>query len=119
MSAAWTRTAFRSSRLSSRVKPGGPLSTVDTGFNGDLELPDALRAFVNPQFSGQTESILAGGQTILEDYYEITFSFDGRTVLAEATFVPGNEILVGTGLLEQYRLEIDFLRGTVLLERVA
>jgi len=91
---------------------------LDTGFNGDLELPDALRAFVNPQFRGQTASILAGGQSILEDYYQIDFPFDGQTVVAEATFVPGNEILVGTRLLQAYRLEISFPAGTVLLERL-
>ena len=91
---------------------------LDTGFNADLEMPDALRAFVNPQFSGQTESILAGGQAILEDYNEITFPFDGRTVFAEATFVPGTEILVGTHLIRDYRLDINFPAGTVLLERV-
>ena len=94
-------------------------AVLDSGFNGDLELPDALRAFVNPQFSGQTESILAGGQAILEDYYQITFPFDGRTVVAEATFVPGTEILVGTHLIRDYRLEINFPARTVVLERVA
>jgi hypothetical protein len=83
-----------------------------------LELPDALRAFLNPQFSGQTESILAGGQAILEDYYEITFPFDGRTVFAEATFVIGSEILIGTHLIRDYRLEINFPARTVVLERL-
>jgi hypothetical protein len=88
------------------------------GFNGDLELPDALRPFVNPRYRGLTESVLAGGQAVFEDYYRVDFPFDGRTVLAEATFVPGNEILVGTQLLQQYRLEINFPVRTVLIERV-
>ena len=92
---------------------------VDTGFNGDLELPDALRAFVNPRYRGRTESILAGAQSVFEDYFRVDFPFDGRTVLAEATFVPGNEILIGTQLLQGYRLEINFSTGTVLLERVS
>src|SRR5260370_31053071 len=78
---------------------------IDSGFNGDLELPDALRPFVNPRFRAQTISILGGGQTILEDYYVVDFPFDGHTVPAEATFVPGTEILVGTHLIRDYRLE--------------
>ncbi len=47
------------------------------------------------------------------------FPFDGQTLEAEATFAPGAEILVGTHLLRQYRLEINFVSQTVLLERVA
>lgn len=36
-----------------------------------------------------------------------------------ATFAPGREILVGTRLLRDYRLEIDFVARTLLLERVS
>ena len=42
-------------------------ATIDTGFNGDLELPEALRAHVNPQFIGSVQYSLGGGQTALED----------------------------------------------------
>lgn len=48
---------------------------------------------------------------------EVDFPFDG-TVTAEATFVPGQEILIGTRLLSRYRLEVNFVQRTVLLERV-
>ena len=30
---------------------------VDSGFNGDLELPDALRPFVNARFEGEVVSL--------------------------------------------------------------
>jgi len=36
---------------------------------------------------------------------------------ALVSFVPGNEILVGTRILADYRLEIDFPNGTVSLQR--
>jgi predicted aspartyl protease len=36
-------------------------ATIDTGFNGDLELPEALRSFVKPRFLASTEWLLAGG----------------------------------------------------------
>lgn len=93
-------------------------ATVDTGFNGDLELPEALRAFVSPHFLAPTEWLLAGDQRIVEDTYEVQFPFDGAALAAEATFVPGNTILIGTGLISQYRLTVDFVAETVLLERV-
>jgi predicted aspartyl protease len=90
---------------------------IDTGFNGDLELPEALRAHVNPRPRGYSLSALAGGQSILEQMYLVDFPFDGRIVQAEASFVAGSEILIGTGLLRDYRLEIDFPNGTVQLTR--
>jgi len=77
-----------------------------------------LRPLLHPRFIGRMSSILAGGQTVEEDLYLVDFPFDGRTVQAEATFVPGREVLIGTQLLQQYRLEIHFLERTVLLERL-
>src|SRR5438552_3334694 len=93
-------------------------ATTDTGFNGDLELPYALGTMVNASFFGRGVSLLAGGQTIEEEHYLADFPFDGRTVRALATFVPGNEILIGTRLLRDYRLFIDFSSAYVRLERV-
>ena len=93
-------------------------AVIDTGFNGDLELPSGLRTKVNARFKGRYRSLLAGGQTVVEDTYRVDFPFDGQTVMAEATFVAGGEILIGTHLLRNYRLEINFPSRTVLLERV-
>jgi predicted aspartyl protease len=91
---------------------------VDTGFNGDIELPESLRASVNPSLIGSSSSELAGGQTVVEALYLVDFPFDGQTVRAEATFSTSNEILLGTHLLRNYRLAVHFPNGTVQLERV-
>ena len=93
-------------------------TVIDTGFNDDLELPNHLRDIVQPQFKGQFHSLLAGGQTILEDTFEVQFPFDGQTVIAEATFTNSSEILLGTGMLRRYRLGIHFPKQTVKLNRV-
>ena len=92
---------------------------IDTGFNGYLELPETLRDTLNPQYIGRVTSILAGGQTIEEELYLVNFLFDRRTIPAEVTFVVNSEILIGTRLLREYRLQIDFFKRTVILERVA
>ena len=92
-------------------------ATIDTGFNGDLELPYALGPSVNPRFFGQGLSLLAGGQSLEEEHYLVDFPFDGRLVRALATFVSGDEILIGTHLLIDYRFMIDFPAGEVNLER--
>jgi predicted aspartyl protease len=94
-------------------------ATIDTGFTGDLQLPDPLRSLLAARFIFQGISLLADGRQILEDIYEVVSPFDGQQVTAEATFVASSEILIGTHLLRQYRLEIDFVLRTVLLQRAA
>jgi predicted aspartyl protease len=93
-------------------------ATVDTGFNGDLELPDSLRPFVNARFKGHALSVLASGQNILEEVFVVDFPFDGETAEADASFVFGGEILLGTHLLRAYHLDINFPARTGLLEKV-
>jgi len=92
-------------------------SSVDCN-NGALELPLTLREPLNARFIGRMSSLLASGQQIEQDVYLVNVPFDGRTVIAEATFVPGDELLIGTQLLQQYRLEIHFPDQTVRLEKV-
>ena len=91
----------------------------DTGFNGELELPEALRAALEARFIGRTRFLLAAGHEAVEDTFLVKFPFDGETVLAEATFTTATEILIGTGMLRQHRLEVHFPNRTVSLERAA
>ena len=93
-------------------------AVIDTGFNGDLELPEALRSDLNARFIGRTRFLLAAGHSAVEDTFLVNFPFDGETVLAEATFRAGAEIRVGTGMLKQHRLEIHFPNRTVTLQTV-
>ncbi|MBM3995636.1 MAG: hypothetical protein FJ303_16010 [Planctomycetes bacterium] len=90
---------------------------IDTGFNGELELPERVRPFVNPQFVGRAASLLAANQRIEENLFLVDFPFDGQTVRAEATFVDGDEILIGTRTLRHHLLRIDFPARIVAIER--
>jgi predicted aspartyl protease len=90
---------------------------IDTGFNGDLELPAVLRGKLNDQPIGRLKSTLAGGQIIEEDAYLVDFPFDDRVVEAVATYVPDSRILIGTNLLVQYYLQIRFASKVVRLDR--
>ena len=90
---------------------------IDTGFNGDLELPESLRHSLNARYVGRVTSALAGGQTIEESVYLVDFPFDGKVIQAEATFVANHEILIGTHLLREYRLLVNFVHKIVELER--
>ena len=91
---------------------------IDSGFNGELELPELLRPHVNAQFAGRVTSFLAANQRVEEDVYLVDFTFDGRHVQAQATFVDSAEILLGTGMLRECRLEIDFPKRTVSIVTV-
>jgi predicted aspartyl protease len=91
---------------------------VDTGFNGDLELPIRLQPLVNARFICRNRSLLAAGQIIEEDTYIVEFPFDVQICLAEATFADHDEILIGGHLLREHCLEINYPAQTVRLERV-
>jgi predicted aspartyl protease len=69
-------------------------AVIDTGFNGDLELPEDLRGVLNARRVGRVTSALAGGQTIEEDVCLVEFPFDGQII------------------------HIDFIRKTVHLRRL-
>ncbi len=95
------------------------VAIIDTGFNGDLELPASLQPGLLGRYVGRVTSSLAAGQIIEEDLYLVEFPFDGQTMRAEASFVSGAEMLVGTRLLKHHRLEIDFARKKLSISRTA
>lgn len=61
--------------------------------------------------------MLAAGQSVWDDCYWVEFPFDGELVRVLATFAPGDEILIGTRLLRDFRLEIDFPARALVLQR--
>jgi predicted aspartyl protease len=95
------------------------LAAIDTGFNGDLELPDELSQHFAIEYAGESRTTLAGGLVIEEKLYSLSFPFDGAMVTVDVAFAPTDQILIGTNLLRNYRLEINFVTRTVLLEKVA
>jgi len=52
-----------------------------------------------------------------EAVYLIDFLFDGQMVRAQAAFVGGDEILIGTQMLRHHRLQIDFPAKVVAIQR--
>lgn len=90
---------------------------IDTGFNGDVELPQSLQPRLDGECVGRVSSLLAAGQQIEEDVYLVDFPFDGQTLTVQATFVSSEEILIGTHLLRDYRLTVDFAAKNLSIER--
>ncbi|MBI2478189.1 MAG: hypothetical protein HYV60_05960 [Planctomycetia bacterium] len=90
---------------------------IDTGFNGDIELPERLQADLQGECVGRVSSLLAAGQRIEEDVYLVKFPFDEELRTVQATFVSSEEILIGTHMLRRYRLVVDFPAKTLSIVR--
>jgi len=89
--------------------------TIDTGFDGTLMLPKKLIARSNAQYLVQTDVVLASGRRSLTDVYLVQIYFLGQVL-----FVPvliGKSHLLGTKLLTQTRLTIDYLNDMVMIEK--
>lgn len=94
------------------------VAVIDTGFDGELELPDVLASHFRKTPGGPSRTTLGGGTVIDEELFLTDFPFDGETVQALAVFAPVTEILIGTTMLLSYRLEVNFVERTVVLEKV-
>jgi hypothetical protein len=92
-------------------------ATIDTGFNGGLELRYSLQPRIPNHRFGSAVSVLAGGIAIQEDLFVVEAPFDDRTFRTYATFAPGDGSLIGTAMLEEYRLTVDFPAECLMLER--
>jgi predicted aspartyl protease len=104
-----------------RLNLGGKqrVAVIDSGFDGFLVLPDSLADEIRGRFRGEAEVTLGGGQVVREDLFAIEFPFDSQMLSVEASFAPIEEILIGTSLIQDYRLEVNFVARTVVLERVS
>jgi predicted aspartyl protease len=102
-----------------RIGPRTWPATIDTGFNGDLELPFSAREHVTAAFVGLVRSRLADGRLIEEAGFALDIRFDGQVVPVETTFSPVGQALIGTRLLRRHRLEVDFVRRSVSLQRAS
>ena len=90
---------------------------VDTGFNGALELPATLSSRMSLTSVGFITSVLASGVTVEEEAFRTFIEFDGEQIEVDVTFADVEQVLLGTWLLANHRLEIDFPKATVRLTR--
>jgi predicted aspartyl protease len=104
-----------------RLNLGGRdwIAVIDTGFDGDLLLPEELATHFPGPLWGRLRVILGGGQVVIEDVFTVSFPFDGELRYLKASFAPVEELLIGTAMLANYRLEINFATRTLILEKVS
>jgi clan AA aspartic protease len=103
--------------------PGSPSLeikyVVDSGFEGFLTLPPAAVTTLNLTYATRINANLADNSNIATDVYLGTILWNGiqRDVPVLAM---GRRPLVGTSLLKDYHLGIDFYEGgTVAIEQIS
>lgn len=91
---------------------------VDTGFEGFLTLPPATIADFGLPYLAEINAKLANNSSVMTDVYLATIAWSGveRNI---AVLAMGSRPLIGTALLEDYHLSIDFCEGgTVLVDNI-
>jgi predicted aspartyl protease len=82
-------------------------------------LPDSLLPLVNPAPYRLLVYEYGAGQKLTTPSYWVNVSIDGVEYQAETIFANTDQILLGVELLTEFRLEINFVTGLVLLESVS
>jgi clan AA aspartic protease len=96
----------------------GPLDfEIDTGFAGTLVVGEELFDSARATPAGYAEADLASEQSYVYPCFFVELPWHGETVLAQVLIGPGTECLIGTELLNPHRLEIDYGKRTVQLQR--
>ena len=81
-------------------------AVIDTGFTGDLTLPKAIIDELNLTIQGIQEVILGDGSLQDFEMYAGSIVWDGQMRRVEINAAE-TDSLVGMGLLEDYKLEIE------------
>ena len=91
---------------------------VDTGFEGFLTLPSPEIAKLGLHYLGQINAKLADNSDVATNVYLATILWNG-VEKDVAVLGMGHRPLIGTALLEDYHLSIDFCDGgTVLVDDI-
>ncbi|MCY7381245.1 MAG: clan AA aspartic protease [Microcoleus sp. CAN_BIN18] len=91
---------------------------VDTGFEGFLTLPSAVITKLGLHYLGQINAKLADNSNVATNVYLATILWNG-VEKDVAVLGMGRRPLIGTALLEDYHLSIDFCDGgTVIVDDI-
>lgn len=91
---------------------------VDTGFEGFLTLPPTVVADLGLSYLASIRANLADNSHVLTNVHQVTLIWNNveREIPVLAM---GRRPLIGTALLEDYHLSIDFCEGgTVLVDEI-
>ena len=93
-------------------------AALDTGFESGLQLPDVWLPILNPPPKQAVRFLLPNGAYEDTTTYTVRVELDSTEIEVETFFSPNDDVIVGLDFMRDYRLEINFVAGTVVLERV-
>jgi clan AA aspartic protease len=96
--------------LSDRKQTKGIKAVIDTGYTGDLMLPRVIVDELGLTLRGIQNAILGDGSIKMFEMYVGSVIWDGQVRRVEVN-ASETECLVGMGLLEEYKLEIEGRAG--------
>ena len=89
---------------------------VDTGFTGELVLPQDQIAALGLQRSAVVTAELGDGSATVLEVYSCLIEWFGHVQQIEVIANTGTSPLLGVGLLQGHRLTIDYASGTLTIE---
>jgi clan AA aspartic protease len=93
------------------------VALVDTGFDGFVSLPVQLGVTLGLELKGAVTVELADGAQHDELVFAGTAKLLGHSRNVDLLLTRGEETLIGTQMLDDFRLTIDFPRGKVQLKK--
>ena len=94
-----------------------PVATwIDTAFDGHLVFPRELINTLGLESLAETEAVLADGSTVALETFLCFVDWFGSRMPLQVVANEGRFPLLGTGLLEQRVLRIDYKKGELSLE---
>jgi clan AA aspartic protease len=88
-------------------------AVIDTGYTGDLMLSRAIINELWLTLRGLQDAILGDGSLTMFEMYAGSVIWDGQIRRAEIN-ASETELLIGMGLLEEYKLEIEGRLGGIV-----
>ena len=89
---------------------------IDTAFDGHLVFPSKLIETLNLESLAETEAILADGSKVTLETFVCFVDWFGMRVPLQVVANEGRFPLLGTGLLEQRVLHIDYAKKKLSLD---
>jgi len=89
---------------------------VDTGFTGELVLPQDRITALGLQRSAVVTAALGDGSATVLEVYSCLIEWFGRVQQIEVIANTGTSPLLGVGLLRGHRLTIDYASRTLAIE---
>lgn len=89
---------------------------VDTAFDGFLVFPKAVIELLRLRQEAITQAVLADGNQVMLQSFHCEINWFGERVSAQVIANEGRLPLLGTELLDQRRLVIDYAARTLVIE---